>query len=85
MGYLYIDFSRGSEHHSFEFDNNWLKSHSRKFTLDPELYFYSGKAVPRRQTHLGIFSDASPDRWGRVLMERKERFTADKESRKPKN
>lgn len=84
MGYLYIDFSRGSEHHSFEFDNNWLKSHSCKFTLDPELYFTQGRQYPAGKPTFGIFSDASPDRWGRVLMERKERFTADKESRKPK-
>ena len=32
----------------------------------------------------GVFADASPDRWGRVLMNKRERIAADRENRKPK-
>lgn len=31
----------------------------------------------------GVFSDASPDRWERTLMNRRERLIANKENRKP--
>ena len=32
----------------------------------------------------GVFADAAPDRWGRVLMNKRERIRAEKESRKPR-
>lgn len=32
----------------------------------------------------GLFSDSSPDRWGRVLMKRREAVRAKKEERKPR-
>lgn len=85
MGRLYIEAARGTEHHSFEFENEWLKSCGNTFVLDPDLFPVQGRQYPTgRKATFGIFSDASPDRWGRVLMDRKERFTADKENRKPR-
>lgn len=30
----------------------------------------------------GMLADASPDRWGRILMNKRERITADKEKTK---
>lgn len=84
MGYLYIDQSRGIEHHSFEFDKAWLAGSKNQFTLNPDLYPIQGRQYPPGKSTFGLFSDASPDCWGRVLMERRERFQADRESRKPR-
>ena len=44
---------------------------------------YSGRQYPSGKNIFGIFSDASPDRWGRILMNKRERILAEKEKRKP--
>ena len=44
---------------------------------------YSGRQYPFGKTIFGLFSDSSPDRWGRVLMNKRERILAGKEGRKP--
>lgn len=82
LGCLYVDYAKGSERHSFEYDENWLK---RGFAhiLDPDLAFYNGRQYPIDKTTFGLFADSSPDRWGRVLMRRREKFQADREARKP--
>ncbi len=54
-----------------------------KFTLDPELMPYSGRQYPSGKNIFGLFAAASPDRWGRVLMNKRERILAGKEERKP--
>lgn len=85
MGMLYVEISRGDEHHSFEFEKEWLKQYRNAFILDPDLLPVQGRQYPTEQkTTFGIFADASPDRWGRGLMDRRERFTADREARKPR-
>lgn len=72
------------ESYSFTYDDFWLKSTSvSQFFLDPNLEFYSGKQYPIHQNVFRIFSDSCPDRWGRVLMKRRERILAEKENRKP--
>ena len=52
-------------------------------SLDPELMPYGGRQFPNGKNIFGIFADASPDRWGRVLMNKRERIRAQKEARKP--
>ena len=52
-------------------------------SLDPELMPYAGRQYPSDKNIFGLFADASPDRWGRVLMNKRERILADKEGRKP--
>lgn len=44
---------------------------------------YSGRQYPTGKNIFGLFADASPDRWGRVLMNKRERILAEKEGRKP--
>ena len=83
MGILYVNSFRGGESYSFEYDREWLKKTSLKITLDPELMPYSGRQYPFGKTIFGLFSDSSPDRWGRVLMNKRERILAEKEGRKP--
>lgn len=83
MGMLYVNIIKGGECYSFEYDKEWLKKTGLKFTLDPELMPYSGRQYPSEKNIFGLFSDASPDRWGRVLMNKRERIQAEKEERKP--
>lgn len=84
MGILYTDLLRGREHVSFEFDREWLKKTGMRFFIDPDLGLFPGRQYPVGKAMFGMFADASPDRWGRTLMDRKERFTADREGRKPR-
>ena len=83
MGILYVNSLKGGESYSFEYDREWLKKTSLKITLDPELMPYSGRQYPFGKAIFGLFSDSSPDRWGRVLMNKRERILAGKEGRKP--
>ena len=84
MGRLYVGEGKGSDNFSFEFDAVWLSLHNKGITIDPELQLYSGRQYPVNKSIFGIFADSSPDRWGRVLMQRRERIYADKEGRKPR-
>ena len=83
MGCLYINVIKGGESYSFEYDKEWLKKTGLALTLDPELMPYAGRQYPNGKNIFGLFADASPDRWGRVLMNKRERILAEKEGRKP--
>lgn len=83
MGSLYVNVIKGGESYSFEYDKDWLRKTCLTLTLDPELMPYSGRQYPAGKNIFGLFADASPDRWGRVLMNKRERILAEKEGRKP--
>ncbi len=83
MGSLYVNAIKGGESYSFEYDKDWLRKIGLTLTLDPELMPYSGRQYPTGKNIFGLFADASPDRWGRVLMNKRERILAEKEGRKP--
>jgi hipA domain protein len=83
MGKLYVNVIKGGESYSFEYDKDWLERTGLALTLDPELMPYSGRQYPTGKNIFGLFADASPDRWGRVLMNKRERILAEKEGRKP--
>ena len=81
MGVLSVDFLRGKEIFSFEYAEEWLKSNNTQI-LDPDLGFYQGVQYLRdEKTNFGLFLDSSPDRWGRVLMKRREAILAKQEKR----
>lgn len=82
LGILYVDTLRGMEHYSFEYDDTWLKKTKFSIHLDPEITMFSGRQYTTK-TIFGMFADASPDRWGRVLMKRREAIKARNEKRKP--
>ena len=82
LGRLYVDTVRGGESYAFEYDDAWL-SNPAAVMLDPDLNLYKGRQYPIDKKNFGLFADSSPDRWGRVLMKRRERILADKEDRKP--
>lgn len=53
--------------------------------LDPDLQLYAGRQYPTGAKNVfGLFADSSPDRWGRLLMTRRERILAEQEGRKPR-
>ncbi len=82
LGTLYSEIIRGKEIFSFEYSNEWLKS---KFAqvIDPDLKLYSGPHYPNdEKENFGIFLDSCPDRWGRVLMIRREAVLARRDNRK---
>ncbi|MCC5918928.1 MAG: HipA domain-containing protein [Cryomorphaceae bacterium] len=85
MGILHVEKSRGKEIFSFEYAPTWLKTQNGQ-NLDPDLQWYSGKQFPADSAkyNFGLFLDSSPDRWGRLLMRRKEAALAKKEGREQK-
>ncbi|MCK4922005.1 MAG: type II toxin-antitoxin system HipA family toxin, partial [Bacteroidales bacterium] len=85
IGVLHSDRLKGKEVFSFEYDENWLKSGPSQL-LDPNLQLYSGlHYLNEDQENFGIFLDSSPDRWGRILMRRREAALARKENRSERN
>lgn len=84
IGRLYVGVIKGGETYSFEYDVDWLVRNKMKVSLDPQLQPFTGRQFPTGKNIFGIFADASPDRWGRVLMNKRERIIAGKEGRKPR-
>lgn len=81
MGVLSATRLRGKEIFSFEYDIAWL-SDRRFSSFDPDLQLFSGKQfLPQGKDNFGIFMDSAPDRWGRVLLERREAERARRERR----
>ncbi len=68
---------------SFEYTQEWLNNPQR-FLLDPRLDLYGGEQHASQARGFGIFLDSAPDRWGRVLMERREASQAKQQARQMK-
>jgi len=73
IGLLHTRRSSGQELFEFEFDAYALTHPTlRNIQLDPRLQLFSGPQYPPQgRNRFSIFSDASPDRWGRFLMRRR--------------
>lgn len=81
MGYLTVTPIKGKESFSFKYSDPWLKSGISQM-IDPDLQLYSGAYYPRDdKPNFGVFLDSCPDRWGRVLMQRREAALAKQEDR----
>jgi serine/threonine-protein kinase HipA len=84
LGTLYSTIVKGSEIFSFEYSDEWLKSKYAQ-VIDPDLELFSGPHyLDNSKNNFGIFLDSSPDRWGRVLMKRREAILARNENRRAK-
>jgi len=82
LGFLTSQRVRGKEVFSFEYAETWLNNQNPILYLDPHLGFYRGKQyLPEEKNNFGIFLDSSPDRWGRLLMRRREAWQAREEGR----
>lgn len=85
MGTLSVAHTKGREVFSFTYSNDWIDSGTAQ-NLDPDLQLFSGpQYLSGEKKNFGIFLDSSPDRWGRVLMDRREAILAKKENRKIRN
>ena len=73
LGLLHTRRSGGREVFEFEFDTAALVHPTLiKVRLDPRLGLYEGRQHPPQGNEtFGVFADASPDRWGRMLMRRR--------------
>jgi serine/threonine-protein kinase HipA len=81
MGVLHSDRLKGKEIFSFEYNGEWLENGPSQL-LDPNLQMYSGlHYLNEDQESFGMFLDSSPDRWGRILMRRREAALARIEGR----
>lgn len=81
MGTLSAEKVRGKEVFSFRAHDQWLANKSFVY-LDADLRPYSGNQYASAgKENFGIFLDSCPDRWGRVLMQRRERISAKVEGR----
>lgn len=82
MGKLYVERLRGKEVFAFEYDKEWLQSGNVQL-LDPDLQLFAGVQYLSQQdkNNFGMFLDSSPDRWGRILMRRREAALARLENR----
>jgi serine/threonine-protein kinase HipA len=81
MGILHSNRLRGKEIFSFEYDEKWLNKGPAQ-VLDPNLQLYPGlHYLSEEKDNFGLFLDSSPDRWGRVLMRRREAVLARIEGR----
>lgn len=84
MGVLHSEVLRGKEVFSFENDSAWLK-HKEFRALDPDLAQFAGmQYLPADKSNFGLFLDSAPDRWGRMLMRRREAVEARQEGRPPR-
>ena len=66
----------------FSYEAGWL-DHAHAFPLDPELDLTAGEFFPG-DSNFGVFMDSCPDRWGQVLMKRRETFVAKEDGRAPR-
>jgi serine/threonine-protein kinase HipA len=73
LGSLHVDRGAGREVFSFEFDSAALADPAlNTVRLDPRLEYFVGRQYPTSSHEtFGMFADASPDRWGRLLMRRR--------------
>ena len=86
MGMLYAYGSRGKELFSFEYRKEWIQFFGSSNIFDPDLSLFGGRQyAPSGKLLFGIFADSCPDRWGRLLMNRKEAIQAKKEGRRPQS
>ena len=81
IGKLYFASLRGKAVYSFEYDNEWIKT---GISIDPELPLFSGLHYASSNDNFGIFKDSSPDRWGQLLMKRREILLSKIEKTEPR-
>ena len=76
VGKLRFSYERGRQHSEFSYSQNWIEG-GPGFALAPDLplglapfFASSGRSGDQRESLPGVFQDAAPDAWGRMLMER---------------
>lgn len=81
VGELGYESLRGSDSYAFKFNDNWLRQYGSLF-LCADINNYPGQQYTQPDRDIfGCFSDALPDRWGRLLLNRREQIMATEEQR----
>ena len=82
IGTLRSTLIKNKEHFSFSYDNAWLRSPFAQ-KIDPDLSLYTGEQHAADSKNFRVFLDSCPDRWGRMLMKRREAVKARQQDRQP--
>ena len=81
VGELGYERVRGKDHFFFEYSRQWLKQYGG-LLLSGDLMNIPSLQHPRGNDNVfGFVKDSFPDRWGRLLLDRRERLTALSEGR----
>ena len=81
IGELSYESLRGSDSYGFCYSADWLRDYGSLFLSD-DLNNYPGQQYTQPDRDIfGCFSDALPDRWGRLLLNRREQILATEEKR----
>lgn len=83
VGTLRSAVTKNKEHFSFSYCNDWLQRPNAQ-KIDPALQLFSGEQHSPDSSNFRIFLDSCPDRWGRLLMKRREAIMARQEERRPR-
>lgn len=85
VGTLTAEQVQGKEHFSFAYALDWLQREDAPYLqVDPELHLFEGIQHKGDDHNFRTFLDSCPDRWGRLLMQRREAVLARQDGRKPK-
>ena len=81
IGTLGYERVRGKDHFVFEYSREWLRGHGG-IVLSGDLMNVPSLQHPRGNDDIfGFVKDSFPDRWGRLLLDRRERLAAQSEGR----
>ena len=81
IGELSYESIRGQDSYAFKYDNEWLRKQGG-LNLSNDINNYPGQQYTQPGRDIfGCFSDALPDRWGRMLLNRREQILAAEEKR----
>lgn len=83
VGSLRSSVTKNKEHFSFRYDEEWLQRPNAQ-EIDPDLQLFSGEQHNVGSANFRVFLDSCPDRWGRLLMKRRDAIVARKEERRPR-
>ena len=83
VGVLGHDMIRGNAAYQWEFEAQWLQKHSQTL-LSGDLQNAGGPQYASGRL-FGFLQDAMPDRWGRRLIDKRERLLAAQEGRAPRH
>ncbi|PTX94202.1 type II toxin-antitoxin system HipA family toxin [Opitutus sp. ER46] len=82
VGTLFHAAAHGREIFSFAYERSWL-DRGDAFAIDPDLQLHAGESYAANDTGVfRIFLDSAPDRWGRLLLDRREVLRA-REAKRP--
>lgn len=83
VGTLRSAVTKNKEHFRFSYNDDWLQRPNAQ-EIDPELQLFSGEQHNVDSNNFRVFLDSCPDRWGRLLMKRRETIVARQEERRPR-